>query len=71
MTQNHCILCPERKEDRKGLYMNNLDDLIINFTLSWIGGDVRLQSLFVNCIYKLNMQQNLYSKAPKRTGLYT
>ena len=25
MTQNHCVLCPERKEDRKGLDMNNLD----------------------------------------------
>ena len=32
MTQNHCVLCPERKEDRKGLDMNNLDDLVIYFT---------------------------------------
>ena len=32
MTQNHCVSCPERQEDRTGLDMNNLDDLVIYFT---------------------------------------
>ena len=32
MTQNHCVLCPGRAEDRKGLDMNNLDDLVSYFT---------------------------------------
>ena len=32
MTQNHCVVCPGRKEDREGLDMSNLDDLVIYFT---------------------------------------
>ena len=32
MTQNHCVLCPGRMEDREGLDMNDLDHLVIYFT---------------------------------------
>ena len=32
MTQNHCVSCPGRKEDRIGLDMSNLDDLVVYFT---------------------------------------
>jgi hypothetical protein len=31
MSQNHCIVCPERAEMRTGLNMNNLDDLVNYF----------------------------------------
>ena len=31
MTQNHCLICPERQELRKNLNMENLDDLVIYF----------------------------------------
>ena len=31
MSQNHCIVCPERTEMRTGLNMNNLDDLVDYF----------------------------------------
>ena len=33
MTQNHCISCPGRKEYRKDLDMNNLDDLVSYFKI--------------------------------------
>ena len=31
MTQNHCLICPERLELRKDLDMKNLDDLVSYF----------------------------------------
>jgi hypothetical protein len=31
MTQNHCLICPERLELRKDLDMKNLDDLVYYF----------------------------------------
>ena len=31
MTQNHCLICPGRKEQRKNLDMTNLDDLVAYF----------------------------------------
>ena len=32
MTQNHCFVCPGQKDEREGLDMNNLDDLVTYFT---------------------------------------
>ena len=32
MTQTHCVSCPGREEDRRGLNMSNLDDLVQYFT---------------------------------------
>ena len=31
MTQNHCLICPERCDMRRGLDMSNLDNLVTYF----------------------------------------
>ena len=31
MTQNHCVICPGRKEQRKDLDLSNLDNLVSYF----------------------------------------
>ena len=33
MTQNHCVICPGRKEERKNLDLNSLDDLVSYFRI--------------------------------------
>ena len=33
MTQNHCVICPGRKEERKNLDLNSLDDLVLYFRI--------------------------------------
>ena len=32
MTQTHCVSCPGQEEDRRGLDMSNLDDLVQYYT---------------------------------------
>ena len=71
MTQNHCLICPERQELRKDLDMENLDHLvmyfrqILNERSTWTNKawDARLGcwSTFVN----------LFCKALGRNGLQT
>ena len=31
MTQNHCLICPGRKEERKDLDLSNLDNMVSYF----------------------------------------